>query len=72
MAKKTIYGETVSSMDNSSCKMEMERFIARRGTPSVTRSDNGTNFVRTEKDFLNCIQSWNAQAPAELEKKGKK
>ena len=72
MAKKTIYGGTVSSMDKSSCKMEMERFIALRGTPWVTRSDNGTNFVGTEKEFLNCIQSWNAQAPAKLEKKGNK
>ena len=32
--------EVVPSMDTSSCVMEIERFIARRGTPSVIWSDN--------------------------------
>ena len=50
--------------------MGIERFIARRGTPSVIWSDNGTNFVGAEKELLNCIQSWNGQAPPELAKKG--
>ena len=70
MTTRAVHIEIVSSMDTSSCVMGMERFIARRGTPSVIWSDNGTNFVGTEKELLNCIQSWNDQAPPELAKKG--
>ena len=50
--------------------MVIERFIARRGTPSNIWSDNGTNFVGAEKELLLCIQSWNNQAPPELARKG--
>ena len=37
--------EVVPSLDTSSCVMGIERFIARRGTPTTIMSDNGTNFV---------------------------
>ena len=70
MTTRAVHIEIVSSMDTSSCVMGIERFIARRGTPSVIWSDNGTNFVGAEKELLNCIQSWNGQAPPELAKKG--
>ena len=39
-------------------------------TPSVVWSDNGTNFVGSEKEFILCVQSWNRQAPALLVHKG--
>ena len=70
MTTRAVHSEIVSSMDTSSCVMGVERFIARRGTPSVIWSDNGINFVRAEKELLNCIQSWNRQACPELVKKG--
>ena len=70
MTTRAVHFEIVSSMDTSSCVMGIERIIARRGTPSVIWSDNGTNFVGAEKELLNCIQSWNGQAPPELAKKG--
>ena len=70
MTTRAVHIEIVSSMETSSCEMGIERFIARRGTPSVIWPDNGTNFVGAEKEILNCIQSWNGQAPPELGKKG--
>ena len=70
MTTRAVHIEIVSSMDTSSCVMGNKRFIARRGTPSVIWSDNGTNFVEAEKELINCIQSWNDQAPPEHAKKG--
>ena len=70
MTTRAVHIEIVSSIDTSSCVMGIERFIARRGTPSVIWSDNGTNFVGAEKELLNSIQSWNGQAPPELGEKG--
>ena len=70
MTTRAVQIEIVSSMDTSSYVMGIERFIARRGTPSVIWSDNGTNLVGAEKELLNCIQSWNGQEPPELAKKG--
>ena len=69
MTTRAVHIEIVPSMNTSSCALGIERFIARRGTPSVIWSDNG-NFVGAEKELLNCIQSWHGQAPPELAKKG--
>ena len=62
--------EIVPSLDTSSCVMGIERFIARRGTPSTIWSDNGTNFVGAEKELLVCIKSWNGMAPTIFAHKG--
>ena len=70
MTTRAVHIEIVSSMDTSSCVMGIERLIARRGTPSVVWSDNGTTFVGAEKELLNCIQSWIGQESPELAKKG--
>ena len=37
--------EVVPSMDTSSSVIGIERYVSRRGIPSVIWSDNGTNFV---------------------------
>ena len=50
--------------------MGIERFIARRGTPSTIWSDKGTNFVGAEKELLACIKSWNGMAPTIFAHKG--
>ena len=45
LTTRAVHLEIVPSLDTSSCVMGIERFIARRGTPSTIWSDNGTNFV---------------------------
>ena len=70
LTTRAIHIELVPSMDTSSCVMAIERFISRRGTPSITWSDNGTNFVGAEKELLLCIKNWNAEAPLSLVHKG--
>ena len=67
---RTLYIEVIPSLDTSSCVMGVERFFARRGTPSTFKSDNGTNFVGAQKELLACIESWNELAPFFLFRKG--
>ena len=57
LTTRAVYLEIVPSLDTSSCVMDIERFISRRGTPSTIWSDNGTNFVGAEKELLACIKS---------------
>ena len=52
--------------------MAIERFISRRGTPSIIWSDNGTNFVGTKKELFLCFKNWNAEASLSLVHKGSK
>ena len=54
------------SMDTSSCVMGTERFCARRGITSVIWSDNGTNFVASEKELLLNIKNWHQQVLGEI------
>ena len=70
LTTRAIHIEVVPSMDLSSCVMGVERFIARRGTPSKNWSDNGTNFVGAEKELLLCTRAWNDLTPALLVHKG--
>ena len=61
LTTRAVHFEVVPSMDTSSCIMGIERFIARRGTPSNVWSDNGTNFIASEKELLQNIAHWNHQ-----------
>ena len=66
LTTRSIHIEVVPSLDASSCVMGIERFISRRGQPSVICSDNGTNFVGADKEFLLCVENWNKKAPSLL------
>ena len=46
--------------------MGVELFVSRRGKPVIIWSENGTNFVDTEKDLRENIQKWNTIKIAEL------
>ena len=71
LTTRAVHFEVVPSMDTSSCVMGIERFAARRGTPSVLWSDNGTNFVASDKELLQNVRNWNQQVLTEsLVKKG--
>ena len=70
LTTRAVHLEIVPSLDTSSCVMGIERFAARRGTPSTIWSDNGTNFVGAEKELLACIKSWNGMAPTIFPQKG--
>ena len=71
LTTRAVHFEVVPSMDTSSCVMGNERFVSRRGIPSVIWSDNGTNFVATEKELLQNVLKWNHQSIAEsMVKKG--
>ena len=63
---RAVHLEIVSSMDTSSCVAGIERFIARRGMPSVIWSDNGTNFVGADKELTDAVARWNESAPEAL------
>ena len=70
LTTRAVHLEIVPSLDTSSCVMGIERAIGRRGTPSTSWSDNGTNFVGAEKELLACIKSWNGMAPTIFAHKG--
>ena len=65
LTTRAVHFEVVPSMDSSSCVMGIERFAARRGTPSVLWSDNGTNFVASDKELLQNVRKWNQQVLTE-------
>ena len=66
LTTRAIHLEVVASLDTSSCVAGIERFIARRGTPSIFWSDNGTNFVGAEKELIEAVKAWNERAPSAL------
>ena len=70
LTTRAVHIEVVPSLDTSSCVMGVERFIARRGTLTTIKSDNGTNFVGAQKELLACVESWNKLAPAVFVQKG--
>jgi transposase InsO family protein len=50
--------ELAHSLDTDSCINALRRFIARRGKPETIRTDNGTNFVGSERELNKEIQRW--------------
>ena len=63
LTTRTVHLEVVPSLDTNSCVMGILRFAARRGTPSVIWSDNGTGFVGSATELIENIRKWNEQVP---------
>ena len=47
-----VHFKVVSSIDTSSCVKGIEKFVFRRGVPSVFWFDNGINFIAKETGLL--------------------
>ena len=58
---RAIHIEVTQSMNTESFLNALRRFIARRGRPSVIRSDNGSNIVGANKEIRSAIREWNQQ-----------
>ena len=56
---RAVHIEVAHSLDTSSFINALRRFIARRGSPRVIRSDNGTNLTSGEKELREAIGGWN-------------
>lgn len=64
LSTRAIHLEVVSSLSTDQFLMSFSRFVARRGSPSQIRSDNGTNFVGAAS-FLQLNESSIANFSAE-------
>ncbi|PIK54008.1 hypothetical protein BSL78_09093 [Apostichopus japonicus] len=58
-ATRAIHLEILHSADSDSCLNALRRFLCRRGSISSIRSDNGTNFVGTERTLREALKAWN-------------
>ena len=56
---RAVHIEIAHSLDTSSFINALQRFISRRGQPTIIRSDNGTNLVGGSKELRQAIQEWN-------------
>ena len=59
LTSRAVLFEVVPSMDTSSCVIGKGRFTACRSIPSVLWSNNGTNFIASDKELLRNISHWN-------------
>ena len=56
LTTRAVHLEIAHSLDTHSCLMAVRRMQARRGRPANIWSDNGTNFVGTEKELREALK----------------
>ena len=61
MTIRAVHLEVTHSLDTDSFLNALRRFMARRGKPEQIRSDNGGNFVKSNKEISSAISEWNHQ-----------
>ncbi len=59
LASGAIHLEVLYNLTTDSFICAFRRFVSRRGSPSLIRSDNGTNFVGAEREMREAINAWN-------------
>ena len=60
MSSRAMHLEVSNSLDADSFINALRRFISRRGPPVSLWSDNGTNFVKSNKDLNDAVTEWNS------------
>ncbi len=63
---RAVHIEVANSLDTSSCINAIRRFICRRRQVSTIRSDNGTNFIGTERELKEAFQDINQSKIGEV------
>ena len=63
LTTRAIHLEVLSCLDAPALLRAIRRFMARRGKPSVLRSDCGTNLVRVERELREAAEAWNSDGP---------
>ncbi|XP_030581071.1 uncharacterized protein LOC115777334 [Archocentrus centrarchus] len=61
LTTRAIHLEVAHSLDTDSFINALQRFMARRGTPQLMRSDNGSNFVGARSELQKALDEWNQQ-----------
>ena len=56
---RAVHIEVFEGLDTDACMMAVTRFMARRGKPHKSVSDNGTNFVGAAREFREIANQWN-------------
>ncbi|XP_057294388.1 uncharacterized protein LOC130622946 [Hydractinia symbiolongicarpus] len=56
LASRAVHIEVVNTLETDSFILALRRFVARRGNIRTMRSDNGTNFVGTETEFIKALK----------------
>ena len=61
LAVRAVHIEVTHLLDTSSFINALRRFVSRRGVPKAIYSDNGTNFVGSERELRESIKQFNQQ-----------
>ena len=61
LSSKAIHLEKAESLSTNASINVIKRFMSRRGSVKLIRSDNGTNFVSADKELRKEIASWNRE-----------
>lgn len=59
IASRAVHLEVAFTLDTDSCIHALRRFICRRGHVSSLSSDNGTNFIRAERELREALDGLN-------------
>jgi len=63
---RAVHIEVAHNLDTDSFLKSFRRFVARRGSPELIRSDNGSNFESGERKLNHSIKEWNQEKIADF------